>query len=110
LGLQGGQLLPRLVTFLVKIFARWQEGRNVGAWRPIGTSGRLLSPDQLIENVGTQLLELGRRQSQELVSCFVGLHRSPVIGEGIAQEAPQGVVMLGQRLLHPAVSTTLLIG
>lgn len=110
--LERSQFLAGMVAFLMEIIARRKEGRHVGARWPVRRRHRLLAADQLVVHIGTEFMELGRRQSKELVASFIRSSIQPVVGVRGVQESLQGTVVLRQDLLDlamPSATTALIV-
>lgn len=94
------KLLAGVVAFLVKVFPGREEGRHVGTGRSAWRRHGLLAADQLIVDVGTEFVELGWRESEELVAGFVRSAVQPVLAHRGIEESSQCHVVLVQDLLH----------
>jgi hypothetical protein len=89
-----------MIALLVEVFAWREERRHVETGGPAWRRHGLLATNELIVDVSTQFVELGGRESKELVAGFIRSAVHPVLAHRGIEKSSQGHIMLVQDLLH----------
>lgn len=105
--LKRGQLLSSLVALFVEIVSRRKGRGDVGARRPPGRRHGLLSSEQFIVYIRTELVELSGRQSEQLIPRFIRLAAFLPIRR--MQKPLQCHIMLTQHFFHLLIPSTPLL-